>query len=906
MKADAGEARRWRFVDTGARGAADNVALDAALLRLRGEGRIPNTLRLLSFIGPAALIGFHQTRDQEVRETYCRKRGIEVNRRVTGGGAVYFDQAQLGWEIIAARRDIPAGPAMADLTAFLCHGAVKALRSLGVDAAFRPRNDIEVGGRKICGTGGAYEDGAVLFQGTLLVDFDPEDMIRALRVPTEKLSHRELNSARERVVSLGQMLGRVPGRNEIGSAFQRAFSSLLRMEMTREELTGMEEAEARRLLEKYQGRSWIDSVSTDAGESLMLRSLHRGRGGIIRAVVALDVKRRRIKSVNLTGDFFIDPRRAIFDLEVWLKDCPLESLEQRVTAFFRSHRPDCLDLGPEDFSRALRKALDKSAYPALGIPPEHLDDLTVLGSAGLAETAGRARFLLLPYCAKLTECRYRSRDGCDECGDCGVGDAYALARTSGLEPVSIHDYEHLVRTLEECRNAGAGAFIGCCCNQFLSRHYQTFIDCGMDSVLMDISDSTCYDLSLEQEAYRGRFQNQTHLKMGLLERVLEIRAGESGPAPMRTAAAPGHISCDVLVIGAGPAGSTAARVAAARGAEVLLLDRRNRIGVPPQCAGYVPLGIREHMDISEASIEQRVDAMVTFLPDGEAHITRAPGYIIRRDLLDRDLATAAREAGARIMEGCRALPRRGGATGIFRDGRSVEIRAGVVIGADGPRSATGRLLGAVNRELLHAAQWTVPLARPVKRTLVFLENYLAGGYGWLFPRGSTANAGVGITPGSGITTHEALKYFIDKLTERGLIEPQPLETAGGVIPAGGPVACAGDGIILAGDAAGLCHARTGAGILTAVHSGGLAGKAAADYSSARDKDALAGYGREIGDLLGGTLRLAAEMRRLMMSRRDAPPDVYYRTLRQTWPGFPEYGRHEYITRDNRKEAAGAL
>ncbi len=825
---------------------------------------------------------------------------------MTGGGTVYFDQAQLGWEIIAARADIPAGPAMADLTAFLCGGAVKALKSLGVDAAFRPRNDIEVGGRKICGTGGAYEGGAFLFQGTLLVDFDPEDMIRALRVPTEKLSHRELSSARERVASLGKILGRVPERNEIESAFRRAFSSILGIDLPLEELADMEEEEARQLLGKYQSKGWIDSVAEPAGGSLMLRSLHRGRGGIIRAVVVLDVKRRRIKSANLTGDFFIAPRRAIFDLEVWLKDCPLESLEQRVAAFFRRHRPDCLDLGPEDFSQALRKALDKYTYPALGIPPEDLNDLTVIGSASLAETIGRARFLLLPYCAKLPECEYRSRDGCDECGDCSVGDAYGLARDGGLEPISILDYEHLIRTLEDCRDAGAGAFIGCCCKQFLARHYQAFAECGMDSVLMDIGDSTCYELSLEQDAYRGRFQHQTQLKMDLLKRVLEIRAGGRVSAPLSVTSATGHISCDILVIGAGPAGSAAARVAADRGADVLLLDRRNRLGVPPQCAGYVPLGIREHTDLPEAAIEQRVEAMVTFLPNGEEHVTRAPGYIVRRDLLDRELAAAAGEAGARIIQGCRALPRPGGATGVFRDGRRIEIKAGVIIGADGPRSATGRLISSVNRELLHAAQWTVPLAQPLNRTLVFLESYLPGGYGWLFPRGDRGNAGIGITPGSGIKTHEALKYFIDKLAERGLIEPRLLETAGGVIPIGGPLKCVSDEVILAGDAAGLCHARTGAGVISALQSGELAGAAAAAHLSGREKDALPGYGREIGDLLGGALRHAAEMRRLVMSLRDAPQEVFYYTLRQTWPGFPEYGRHEDIMQDNRKKTAGAL
>ena len=81
---------------------------------------------------------------------------------------------------------------------------------LGVDAQFRPRNDIEVDGRKISGTGGAFDGDALMYQGTLLIQFDVEKMLRVLRIPAEKLSDKAIASARERVANLADLLGEAP------------------------------------------------------------------------------------------------------------------------------------------------------------------------------------------------------------------------------------------------------------------------------------------------------------------------------------------------------------------------------------------------------------------------------------------------------------------------------------------------------------------------------------------------------------------------------------------------------------------------------------------------------------------------------------------------------------------------
>ena len=97
----------------------------------------------------------------------------------------------------------------------LCTAVSNGLRKLGLAAEFRPRNDIEIDGRKVSGTGGMEEGDAFLFQGTLLVDFDLETMIKSLRIPVQKLAAKELDSMRERVTWLSRELGHVPAIEDV-------------------------------------------------------------------------------------------------------------------------------------------------------------------------------------------------------------------------------------------------------------------------------------------------------------------------------------------------------------------------------------------------------------------------------------------------------------------------------------------------------------------------------------------------------------------------------------------------------------------------------------------------------------------------------------------------------------------
>jgi lipoate-protein ligase A len=497
------------------------MALDEAVLTARSKGLVPNTLRFLQFSPHCTLVGYHQAVEQEIRLAFCREHGVEVNRRLTGGGGLYWDSSQLGWEIYATLDD-PVFPRRAEaLYERICQGAIRGLDRLGVRAAFRPKNDIEIDGRKISGTGGTSLDGAFLFQGTLLVDFDVDTMLRALRIPTEKLKDKEIESVRERVTCLAWELSAVPPLDEIKAALAAGFAETFGVELVPGPLTSFEEELLDERLPYFWSDEWVYGVRRPLARRDELRALYKSPGGLIRASLVVNAQARRIREAFITGDFFAYPRRAILDLEALLKGVPadVDVVRDVVERFFAEEEVEIPGVTAEDVLQALRDALDKSAYVQYGIPLERVNDVfTVvkpLSEITLCDT------LLLPYCAKLADCAYRFQDGCERCGLCGIGDAYELAARYGLRPVSIQSYEDLQETLERLKEEGTQAFVGSCCEPFYAKHRDDFERIGLPGILVDVDSSTCYDLGKEQDAYAGRFENQTYLKLDLIERVVE-------------------------------------------------------------------------------------------------------------------------------------------------------------------------------------------------------------------------------------------------------------------------------------------------------------------------------------------------------------------------------------------------
>lgn len=523
----------WRLLSTPPASAAVNMALDECILRARAEGRVPKTVRFMRMRPHAVLVGYHQSVEQEVREEYCARHGIDINRRLTGGGALYFDESQLGWEIFGDR-EAPGVPRNVEaMYRKMCEGAVLGLRELGVEARFRPKNDIEVRGRKISGTGGTFLGNAFLFQGTLLVDFDAETMLRALRIPIEKLRDKEVRAVKRRVTWLSEELGEAPPLSVIKRALARGFAESLGAEFRRGTLTAYERALLKRALPRFRSAGWIYGVRRPPGSRQVLRAARKSKGGLVRVSLVADPLARRVQCALITGDFFAFPRESIMNLEARLKDSPLSAraIKSAVLRFFMEERPVVPFARPDDFTSVLLEALEKKDWVKYGIAPDEVN--LVFPVAGRMVDIARegCDHLLLPYCAKPLDCRYRKKDGCAECGRCDVGEMYGLARRTGLVPVSINSYHHLESVLRKLKREGSRGFIGSCCEAFYLKHRDDFERIGVPGVLVDIDSRTCYDIYKDAEAHLGRFDRQTKLRADLFRRIA-LRFGKHAGAPV--------------------------------------------------------------------------------------------------------------------------------------------------------------------------------------------------------------------------------------------------------------------------------------------------------------------------------------------------------------------------------------
>lgn len=346
---------------------------------------------------------------------------------------------------------------------------------------------------------------------------------------------------------------------------------------------------------------------------------------------------------------------------------------------------------------------------------------------------------------------------------------------------------------------------------------------------------------------------------------------------------------DVLVIGAGPAGSSAARLAAQGGVRVLLVEQRPQIGLPVQCAEYIPAQIVQYVGVvPQRCIAQRIQTMRTYLPDGTHTETPAVGYVVERALFDKALAVAARRAGAAVWTGARAVERTELGALLRLGSRTLEVEAKVVIGADGPRSTVGRWIGQENKAHIDARQVEVVLRDPRPTTEIYFDPAYPGGYGWLFPKGDTANVGVGVSREMGGDPREALMHLLARIE----IELTAIVSrTGGLVPSGGEVDRLQSGsVLLVGDAAGATHPITGAGIANAVIGGTLAGQAAVRAVRAGDLTVLDTYEREWSSFMRGPLRHALDKRQYLDQHWSNDRVALTRVLGENWIAFKEYGR----------------
>ena len=370
---------------------------------------------------------------------------------------------------------------------------------------------------------------------------------------------------------------------------------------------------------------------------------------------------------------------------------------------------------------------------------------------------------------------------------------------------------------------------------------------------------------------------------------------------------------DILVVGAGPAGSSAAGESARAGARTLLIDAKMQIGERPHCGEFVPSRLFGEFDLDRSSIIQNVRFMETRIVDswkndeeatgartwgtpestsGEKWAeTISPGYVIDRARFDRDLARSAAACGATVMCATRLVRREIGRWIVRQGPHEIALQARYVIAADGALSTVARAMGMDHPEVLTGIQIEAPLVGRYDRTFVFLHKEIVEGYGWVFPKGSVANVGVGISRGENLSPEKILGKFVTFLNEAKLIKPGRLARSGGTIPISGlRSSLVRENVVFCGDAAGLTHPVTGAGIPQAIFSGILAGQTVSEALKAENQSLLGKYEDEIRGRYGKVLEHARLKRELMA--QEWKKAEFQSVCNRTWIGFKGYKKRE--------------
>lgn len=185
----------------------------------------PDTIVFCSPDAPYFCVGYHQRAADVLDLDRCRRRGWPVLRRAIGGGAVYLDQAQLFYQVIVHRSRAPF--AVDRIYAAYLAGPVAALRSLGLDARLAPPNEIEVGGRRIAGTGGGQIGEAVVVVGNVLLDFPDARMAEAWRAPSAPFRRLAHEGLRRYLTTLARECPAPPAPDALRERLAEAYAATL-------------------------------------------------------------------------------------------------------------------------------------------------------------------------------------------------------------------------------------------------------------------------------------------------------------------------------------------------------------------------------------------------------------------------------------------------------------------------------------------------------------------------------------------------------------------------------------------------------------------------------------------------------------------------------------------------------
>jgi lipoate-protein ligase A len=273
---------------------------DALPLSLSGHGS-PPILHLYVF-RPSAIVGKYQDIEAALRLDRCRDRGIEYNRRSTGGGTVIMGPKVVAFGL-GINIDQPGlGKGIAGIFESLSAVFIRALQDLGIKAGFRPKNDIEVDGRKIAGLSATLEtEKAILFHASLLVDFDIPLMLDIMNQPPLKLYDKGYSCFSQRITTIREQLGHDIDMEPVIEAIENALSQKFGVSIEEDEPDRWEKERIKDFVNKrYTNPNWVFSHKHPRSSAGMGQL--KTPGGLLE--IYLSLAGSTIEHIIITGDFF--------------------------------------------------------------------------------------------------------------------------------------------------------------------------------------------------------------------------------------------------------------------------------------------------------------------------------------------------------------------------------------------------------------------------------------------------------------------------------------------------------------------------------------------------------------------------------------------------------------------------
>jgi len=252
----------WRLLKLEVNDAFTNMAIDEAIVTARIKEMVPNTLRFYQWKPSAVSVGRFQDVSNEIQIENCRQQGIDIVRRITGGGTVYHDsQGEITYSVIAKEEDFGTTDVFQAYNT-ICNGLIEAAKILGVNADFNqgdPKNctNIAIQGKKISGSAQFHKGSVLLQHGTFLLEADLEKMFTFLRVPWAKTITDIVCVARERLTSIKNELGKKVRTEEAYQALVKGFEKALNVQLQEEALTTYEQKLTQKLRrDKFSTQEW--------------------------------------------------------------------------------------------------------------------------------------------------------------------------------------------------------------------------------------------------------------------------------------------------------------------------------------------------------------------------------------------------------------------------------------------------------------------------------------------------------------------------------------------------------------------------------------------------------------------------------------------------------------------------